>query len=133
MATPELTPRRTRVVMAVFAADTLEDRAREAGLSTRTFQREYATEVVQQEIHRITITRLRGTGVALSRYVERAAFALGEMATGTVQANSARVRACEAVLEHAQRYRELEDHEGRLRDLEARALTEPQPAGSWPQ
>jgi hypothetical protein len=96
-----------------------ETAAKAAGLTLRTYQRYLAMPPVRAAIAAGAMERLRRVTTAIARHAEKAADVLGEMARGTTPATSARVRACTAVLEAAQRARAVEDHEVRLVEIEA--------------
>jgi hypothetical protein len=119
MSEAALTRSEIRLIAAVLATDGQEAAAKRAGLSVRTAQRYLARAHVQQALAAEAVKRLRAMTTRLARHAEAAVEDLGQMATGSIPATSARVRACVAVWQAGTRAIELEDHEVRLRAIEA--------------
>lgn len=118
---PNLTPREARVVKALLVHALGETAAKAAGVGLRTLRRYVARPHVREALRRGALERLHGTTAALARHCEGAADDLGKMATGALEPNAGRVRACVAVLELAARAIEIEDLAARIDELERTA------------
>jgi hypothetical protein len=112
-----------RAVRALLLHPAGEAAAKAAGTSLRTLRRYTARPHVRAALAREALIKLRATTTALARHAEGAADALGRMAVGEMTPNSARVRACAAVISAAVRAIELEELAARVEELEKSAVT----------
>jgi hypothetical protein len=120
-----LSPRELQCAQALGEGASLSDCAARCGRSIRTIQRWAklpAVQAIVKELAHEHVARARGV---LAAGMVRAARSLVEMASGEREADSARVSACRAVLDHATALAELADLTARLEALEAQEENRP--------
>lgn len=114
-----LTPKQEKAILALLQYPTMKDAAASIGVNEATIWKWQQTDV----FHRAYITARRHTtmhGIArLQSYATMAADTLKDIMEDTKAPASARVAAAKAILDYGQKGVEIEDHEARLRELEA--------------
>ncbi len=114
----ELSGKKARFVVAVLQHSDLHGACAAADIAVRTGQRYNRDAAVQEAITKATRAALHRATVRLARAAEGAADSLARMAEDVEPATPARVTACRAVLEHAQKLIDVEVLEERISALE---------------
>jgi transposase-like protein len=120
---PKLGSKQEAAVLALLSSKNVEEAARAAGVTPRTLYRwmnesefDAAYRAARRQAYGQSISRLQQGSTA-------AATTLLKVMVDVATPPSTRVRAAEAVLNHAAKAIEIEDIDARLRELEAAAET----------
>ena len=116
--TPQISPRQRQAVEALMTAPTIRAAARLAKVSERQLYRWLDAPAFRAELHRAEGEALGGAARRLAALAGQAV----ETLAGALDADvgHSRIRAAVAILEQAQRLRELTDLEARITALEAK-------------
>ena len=118
---PQIDPKQEAAILALLSSKNVEESARVAGVTPRTLYR-WLNEPKFAAAYRAA--RRQAYGQSISRLQQgstAAATTLLKVMVDIATPPSTRVRAAEAVLNHAAKAIEIEDIDARLRELEAAA------------